>query len=85
MNRFDVIRIVTDVMEERGYTGNFNISYISDHIIVIVMTMDDRNVSKVLLMDDIEMCREPRYMIRHYINEMINQIRSGGTIDDQEC
>lgn len=75
ISRFDVVRIATDVMEERGYIGNFNVGYISDRIIVIVMTIGDLNINKVLLMDDIKLYEDPKHMVRYTINEMINQIR----------
>lgn len=80
MDRFDVIRVVIDIMEERGYIGNFAISYISGYI-SIALTINNHSISQCLTMDEIKMCNEPRYKIRLVINDMINQIRGGQTND----
>lgn len=81
MSRFDVIRVIVDTMKERNYLGLFNISYVSD-CIVVAMIINDCSISRVISMAEVRACKEPRYMIRLVINDIINQIRSGGTAND---
>lgn len=80
MNKFDVVRIIADIMEERGCLCSFNISYTSN-LIVVAMIVNDNSISRVIPMEEVRMCKEPRYMIRLAVNDMINQIR-GGTVND---
>lgn len=78
MNRFDIIRIIIDIMKERNYLGSFDIYCTptsNTNIIVIAITVDNHSISEGLVVDDIKICKNPRYAIRLIINDMINQIR----------
>jgi ribosomal protein S8 len=81
MDRFDIIRVITDIIRERNYLGNFHISYVHDSII-ITLAIGDKATSKILSVGEVSACCKPRYKIRLVINDMVNEIRHGGNSND---
>ena len=74
MNKLNIIRIILKIFEECGYTDDFSINCISDYIIITI-TINTHCISRILNINEIMMCEDPRYMIESTINNMIDEMR----------
>ena len=73
MTKFDIIKMIINIIKEYGYDGSFGIYHVSDCIIVS-MVSNNHSVSKVILMDEIKLCHDPEYKIGSIINNMTNEM-----------
>lgn len=80
MNKFDIIRMIADAMEECGYNGSFGIYHVSN-VMVISMILSNRSISETMTVEEICMCHDPEYKIRSIVNNMINNLAGGNDND----